>query len=1267
MHSQIQHAAAGLGGLTRSWSKGVSTFAKCVLLVSLMGPLSGAPEPASEPDFSAPALGFRQITSRDGLPSAETRRLLQDSRGFIWMATNAGLVRYDAHEFRLYSNIPNDPTSLAGNSVWDIVETPEGDIWVATEVGLDLWHRKTERFSRVPLNDPEDHQPRVVDVRTLILDQEKRLWVGTRNAGVIRSDPLTQNAETIPLRSQQGMPLGNEVITAFVLDAQGTVWVGTRSGLLLHYEKKTGCLLPYSHFPQEEIRDIDMDATGRFWIATGNGAYLLNPSSGALKHYAADPGKPGALSAPIIDDILIDRQGNVWVGTNNGGLNLFNPKDETFYHYRHSRKEPKSLVSDATRNLFEDENGDLWVSHFPEGISYLNHLNLPFGTVHVLENRQLGITDDYPWCFAEDAEGGLWIGSDKGGLSHWSRKSGRWDNYLNDPLDAESIAANTVATVAIDHAGFVWAGTWNGGVNRLDLKTGKFKRFLPEAQHESSIGSRHIKHILEDSQHRLWIATDGDGINRLDTKTGAFAHYHADPVNSGALGTSLVWCLYETKDGSLWAGTNKGPALYDAKTDRWSSYKNSRYPDHDLWRNPVCDIRESRDGSLWFGTTNAGLYRLDRGTGLIEHYGTETGLPENTIRGVAEDQAGFLWISTSKELCRLDPSTRQLRLYDQSNGLQGGQFMRHSYLKLRSGELVFGGVDGFNIFDPAKIEANTILPELAITAFEVFNQPMLPGDKDSPLTESITETKNLGIPSSMSVIRFTFAALSYRSPERNRIRYMLEGFDSGWRDVGLEQSATYTNLNPGKYTLRVKASNNEGVWNEQGLSLGLEIIPPFYSTLWFKALGGFLIVLASVLISRNVSHRRLRLRLMEAEKERLLALERQKLAEKHAKLEQQLMQANKVESIGRLAGGVAHDLNNMLLPILGFSELTLEDLPPDHPVRGNVEEIRKAAGRSRDLVRQLLAFARKQPLQMQVLQMNSVVEGLLPMLHRTLRENISIKTRLAERLPSIKGDIGQIEQVILNLSVNAQDAMPSGGSLFFETSQVSLSKDDALQGMPLPSGPYVLLSVSDTGVGIPKELLERVFEPFFTTKEKGKGTGLGLAMVEGIVRQHGGEIRIYSEEQKGTTIRVYFPAVDAAASTIANTRENAPEYRCSGNILLVEDVEQVRILTSRILSRAGYSVFTAQDSKSALDFERQHPEKIDLLISDVVLPDINGKELHLELSKRRPGLKVLFMSGYTTDVISHQGVIDQGVQFISKPFKITELLEKIQSVLVSSD
>ncbi|MGQ9699417.1 MAG: PAS domain S-box protein, partial [Armatimonadota bacterium] len=380
-------------------------------------------------------------------------------------------------------------------------------------------------------------------------------------------------------------------------------------------------------------------------------------------------------------------------------------------------------------------------------------------------------------------------------------------------------------------------------------------------------------------------------------------------------------------------------------------------------------------------------------------------------------------------------------------------------------------------------------------------------------------------------------------------------------------------------------------------------------------------------------------------------------------LEEKLRQSQKMEAVGRLAGGVAHDFNNLLTAISGYSDLLARKMDPDDPLCGYVREIRKAADRASSLTNQLLAFSRRQVMQPKIINLNTTVADMAQMLRRLIGEHIELKTVFGENLWCVKADPSHMEQVVMNLVVNARDAMPDGGRLIIETANVYLDKEYAQHHQPVQPGRYVMLAISDTGCGMDAETLAHAFEPFYTTKEKGKGTGLGLATVYGIVKQSGGYIWVYSEPGKGTTFRVYLPAVDGEPNVPEEVSYRSPDLAGDETVLLVEDEDAVRSLLKGVLASYGYTVLDASNGSEALDVAAKYQGPIHVVVTDVVMPEMGGRALTEKLVQQRPDVKVVFMSGYTGDAIAHHGVLDEGVEFLQKPFPLEAVAAKIRSVM----
>jgi two-component system cell cycle sensor histidine kinase/response regulator CckA len=381
------------------------------------------------------------------------------------------------------------------------------------------------------------------------------------------------------------------------------------------------------------------------------------------------------------------------------------------------------------------------------------------------------------------------------------------------------------------------------------------------------------------------------------------------------------------------------------------------------------------------------------------------------------------------------------------------------------------------------------------------------------------------------------------------------------------------------------------------------------------------------------------------------------------RLEDQLRQSQKMESIGRLAGGIAHDFNNLLTAIIGYSQLVRYRLASEDPLRTDIEEIEKAGKRAAELTHQLLAFSRKQILQPKILDLNNVISNIEKMLRRLIGEDIEFRTELAADLGQVKVDPGQIDQIIMNLAVNARDAMPQTGKLTVETENVELDESYAQNHLSVNPGRYVMLAVSDTGIGMDKETQARIFEPFFTTKESGKGTGLGLATVYGIVKQSGGHIWVYSEKGQGTTFKIYLPRIEESTEAEEKPASSRETFTGTETILLVEDDEMVRQLTHQILELSGYIVLEASNPAEALRLHEAYKDPIHLMITDIVMPGMSGRELAQQLAQKGHQVKVLFISGYTDNAIVHHGILDEGTHFLQKPFTPDSLTRKIREIL----
>jgi len=868
-----------------------------LLLVSiaLWGALpAGARALHSTASASLPGAGHlnvRRLAPRDGLPAAVVYCVSEDSLGFLWFGTADGIARYDSHEFRVFKPDPADPGSLANGGVLAIQEDEAGDLWIATEGGLERWHRDTESFSHYR-HDPDDPQSLSDDTtQCLIRDPDGTLWVGTARGGLNHFDPRTGKCVRYLPRAGATDWLNDPWVRCLWRDRAGRIWIGTGDGGLNRLDPGTGEFRVYRHDPaapdslsDDRVSAIVEDADGALWIGTDRGVCRLDADRERIERLKVDRDDAAALPTDAVAALAISGDGRLWVGTDGGGVSIYDPGSRRFVHHRHSKFDPNTLMSNAVRTIFEDARGDLWIGHIPAGVSHVDRLAAPFQPFRSVPGETNTPSDDHVLAFFEDQSGDLWVGTDSGGLNHLAAATGRWTAYRHDPRDPRSLGGKAALTVLRDHRGAIWVGAWAGGLNRLDPVSGTFHRYMPDRDQAGSLTDPDVWQLAEDAEGGLWIATIGGGVLRRRGDGDTFEAFRHDPSNPRSLNDDIVSALVVVRDGALWVGTPRGLARWAPATRDWDRFPDSASEPGALCRHRILDILQDHTGAIWATTEGGGLVRLDPASGETDNYTMEDGLPSNVLRGLLEDDEGALWIGTNRGLVRFDPATRQVRIFDESKGLPGAQFTPHARLRLRSGAFLFGTTEGYVRFDPRGVAADTSVPPVVLTGFDVFNDPVRPGAGRSLLRQSITESRHLALPAALSVVSFQFAALSYRSPEHTAYQFKLEGFDEGWRAPGPERRATFTNLDPGHYVLRVRAANSDGVWNPAGVALDLVIVPPWWRTLWFRIVAALAVLGTTTGIGWRVSARRLR----ELQRQELLAQERARAVEAVCKSEREL-------------------------------------------------------------------------------------------------------------------------------------------------------------------------------------------------------------------------------------------------------------------------------------------------------------------------------------------------------------------------------------------
>ncbi len=818
----------------------------------------------TQPPLRSPTthIRFDRYSLEQGLSQSSGNCILQDSKGFLWIGTEDGLNRFDGYGFRIYRHDPEEPHSLSNSHISSLFEDPSGVLWVGTYGGgLNRLDRETGLFTHYRHDRQDTNSLSEDQVVVVVGDRDGVLWIGTRGGGLNRFDPAQERWKRYGTDPDDPYSLSDNRVTSILEDSTGVLWVGTANGLN-RLDRETDRWQRYQWDPDNprslygnSIQSIDEDRSGALWIGmAGGGLNRFDRGTETFFHYLHDPGNPSSLSSNSVSAVLEDALGELWVGTE-AGLDRFDREKEQFIHYRSIPGDPYSLSDNQVSSLGLDASGGLWVGTRGGGLNRHDRQREQFALYRADPNDANSLSNNSIWGICEEDSGVLWIGTDGGGLNRLDRKAGQWYHYRNDPADPHSLGHDTVVAVYKDRSGVLWLGTWGGGLDRFDRETEQFNHYRHDPNDPRSLSSNIVWFILEDQLGALWIGT-ANGLNRFDRETQQFTRYYHDPEDPYSLSDNNVGSVLEDREGMLWFGTHRGLNRFDRETGRFTLYQHDPENPQSLSHNIVFSIYEDQAGAIWLGTWGGGLNRFDRITETFAHYRVRDGLPNDVVYGILEDEQGHLWLSTNNGISRFDPQTEAFRNYGAGDGLQSAEFNYNSYAKGSGGEMYFGGINGFNAFYPDAVKDNPFEPPVVLTSLTQGGEPVDLGRTLEALAEtSFTWPRN--------DFEFEFAALSFFQPEKNQYAYMLEGYDDDWNFAGTRRFGAYTNLPGGAYTLRLKGSSNDGIWNTEGISIGVTIVPPFWSTWWFR---GILVV---AMVAGAVAAVRLRVRSIEARRREL--------------------------------------------------------------------------------------------------------------------------------------------------------------------------------------------------------------------------------------------------------------------------------------------------------------------------------------------------------------------------------------------------------------
>jgi signal transduction histidine kinase/ligand-binding sensor domain-containing protein/DNA-binding response OmpR family regulator len=1195
------------------------------------------------------SLYFEVVSMKDGLPGSTIMDFEQDSLGFIWIATNDGLCRYDGTNFKVFKHDPNDENSLWNNAVQNLFLDQGGNLWIMTSLGLNHFDLKRQKLIRINAN-PQSGELLDNFPTDIVQSRDGTLFIGSYYSGINYRKKNKDNFEYLDDSSIPDAALSSTNINCLELLNDSLLFVGYRDAGIDIYDYKRNITQSLEELTgvkicSNNVQTLCPSKNNGLWIGTDAGLSHYNAITNEVLNFPYNAGFKSFVADREIMSLFSDDNGNLWIGTRRNGIVIVNEqsillqgKNAEYTQYLPTQN-PGSLSYRTVLKIFRDRSKQIWIGTHGGGVNLVESKHQRFGHIHRASYNNSGLTYNKVWGITEDQEGNIWIGTDGDGVNVWNMKDGVKQHYRHNPEDPGSLSDNAIISALTDSKGQIWLGTYEGGLNRFDKQSNKFIRYTaPEA-----LPVNDVRSIYEDANNALFVGLNRGGVARYDQQSDSF-----EVLENTA--DYDVRSIFSTGD-VLWLGTYSFGLIKYSIPDQSVESLDVMTKTTDI--PPIKTIYSifSKNGRvIWFGTGNFGLCRLDTHSGELKVFSEKNGLANNKIHAILPDDFGNLWLTTNKGISRFNIKDEVFFNFDWHKGVQPQEFHDGSKLISKEGLYYFGGINGLNYFNPKKFLVPKQKPNLQFTGFTVMNRTIRPGD-DKIIDKSIEYRPEVNLNHEHSFFTIEFQSLNHPLIVGIQYDYQLEGYDTEWIKAGNKNIATYRNIPPGDYTFHVRCYQNNNTVEYNQISLGIKKAPPFWGTVW-----AYLIYfLAASIIALII----FRYRVKQFQYKNRIAYEK-KLRMKQEKLHEERLD---------FFTNISHELRTPLT-LIGIALEEMGGIKKIQPkLRKTYDTAVKNSDRLLELINNLLEFRRVEKdvasLSVEQIHLNSYLPEFLQDFRQLAQHNeVSLKLSLPLNDLSLWIDKDKFSMILNNLLSNAFKNTPSGG-------QITVGIDEDEQ--------HILVKVIDSGIGIRKKDLKKIFNRYYKLENKSTNTGIGLALTKSLVQLHQGKIEAESTPNKGSIFSLKF-LKGMKHFSIEQLKHSAEEENStlrgqewlsddrimlSENhqiLLLIDDnTEILDLLHDKFVDQ--YKIIKAHSGEEGVLLAQKFSP--DLIISDIMMPGISGIEVCQQLKNEATTshIPIILLTAKGSEKDEIEGLNTGADDYISKPFKFAILKARVNTIL----